>query len=247
MPDHTRRDLLASVGAAVVGAGTLAGVASAAKDFAYLTPVYTTSDLNVREGPSTGEPVVKTATEATGGRVFEGPESNDGYDWWKVQFSGCPNGGPATGWVADDWLARADLACPMTGTVTSTYWDCRPLGSCDRYHRAVDVADGGGTPVHAALGGRAEHRYDDGGYGNWLVIHHDNGWKTGYGHLSAFEVADGATVQRGDVVAREGDTGVGSGAHLDFQVYDPDWAKMECGYREDDRVVQGTGVPTSFW
>ncbi|WP_132059263.1 M23 family metallopeptidase [Halorussus amylolyticus] len=243
-----RRTFLKASSAAVVGGvGVTAasGSASAAKDFEYETPVYTTSDLNVRDDHTTSAGIKATAAERTGGRVFEGPEASDGYNWWKVQFSGDNDNGPVTGWVAEDYLSAATFACPMTGPVTSTYWDTRDGGS--RYHRAVDFADGGGTPIHAAESGTVEHRYDEGGYGNWLVIYHGNGWKTGYGHLQSFEAADGATVERGDVIAYEGDTGAGTGPHLDFQVWDPNWEKKRCYYDVNDQAVQGTGVPNTFY
>jgi murein DD-endopeptidase MepM/ murein hydrolase activator NlpD len=207
--------------------------------------LFTTSALNVREDHTTTAGVIATAAKRTGGRVFEGPETGDGYNWWNVQFSGDGNNDDVTGCVVEDYLSSANFACPMTGEITSTYWDTRDGGS--RYHRAVDIANGGGTPVCAAGSGTAERRYDDGGYGNWLTILHDNGWRTGYGHLQSFNVADGETVQRGDVVAYEGDTGSGTGPHLDFQVWEPNWNKERAYYDDGDWAVQGTGVPRVFF
>jgi murein DD-endopeptidase MepM/ murein hydrolase activator NlpD len=190
--DSTRRTFLkqsaATAATAVVGSG-LAATASAAKNYGYLDPVFTTSSLNIREGAGTSYGVKATAEKRTGGRIYEGPESADGYNWWKVNFSGDTDNGRVTGWVAENWLSSANFICPMTGTVTSNWDDCRPLGSCTRQHKAVDIADGGGTPITAAAGGTAEHRWDgQDGYGNWLIIYHGNGWKTGYGHLSSFAV-----------------------------------------------------------
>jgi|GEM_PF-1903240 len=243
----TRRTFLQAAASAGVVGGTAAGAATAATGYDSLDPVFTTADLSVRGGPGTGYARTTVVDERTGGQVCEGPESADGYDWWKVDFSGDNDDGPVTGWVAGNWLAAADFACPMTGTVTDTYWACRPLGGCSRYHRAVDIAGGGGTPVAAAAGGTAEHRSDDGGYGNWLLLYHGDGWKTGYGHLSSFAVADGATVERGDTVAYEGATGSGSGPHLDFQVWNPNWSKERSYYDDGESVVEGTGVPREFF
>lgn len=248
MLERTRRATLRRVaGLGVVGLAAASGRSRAAKSYEYLEPVFTTADLNVRDGPGTGDTILATAEKRTGGRVYEGPETADGYAWWKVNFSGDTDNDPVTGWVAEDWLSRSTFACPMTGTVTDTYWACRPLGSCDRYHRAVDIANGGGTPIAAAESGTTEHRYDDGGYGNWLLIYHGNGWKTGYGHLSSFAVGDGVTVERGETVAYEGDTGSGSGDHLDFQVWDPDWDKRRSYYDDGESVIEGTGVPRVFY
>ncbi len=247
MSDSTRRTFLTSVAAATAGVVGAVGTASAAKNYEYLTPVFTTSDLSVREGPGTGYARTAVADVRTGGRVFEGPESADGYDWWKVQFSGDGNDGPVTGWVAEDWLSRADFICPLTGTVTSTYWDTRDGGA--RYHRAVDISsgpDGGGYVVAARSGRVTVPPYDDGGYGNWLILEHDNGWETWYGHLRDFRASEGEYVERGEIIAIEGATGVG-GAHLDFSVHSPSGSKLRSYYDVGESVVAGTGVPRAFF
>lgn len=248
MPTNSRRGFLAGLGTAITGIASTAGTAAAAKDYEYLDPVFTTADLSVRNGPGTGYARTTVVDKRTGGRIFQGPEAGgSGYNWWKVQFSGDSDDGPVTGWVAEDWLSSANFACPMTGTVTGTYWDCRPLGSCSRYHRAVDIANGGGTPIVAAASGTADRRYDGGGYGNWLLIDHGNGWQTGYGHLRSFAVSDGEYVDAGQVVAYEGSTGAGSGPHLDFQVWDPDWTKRRSFYDDGERTIAGTAVPRVFF
>jgi uncharacterized protein YraI len=84
----TRRRFLTYSAAATVVGGGLASTASAAKSYDYLDPVFTTSSLNVRDGPGTSYGVVATAAKRTGGRVYQGPEYSDGYHWWKVNFSG---------------------------------------------------------------------------------------------------------------------------------------------------------------
>jgi murein DD-endopeptidase MepM/ murein hydrolase activator NlpD len=243
--NSTRRTLLKRGGAAVAGVGVLSGTASAAKDYDYLTPVFTTSDLNVRDGPGTGYGIVATAAKRTGGRVYEGPESADGYNWWKVQFSGDGNNGSVTGWVAEDWLSSANFACPMTGTVTSTYWDTRDDGS--RYHRAVDISTGGGAYVHAAEAGTVVYAGWASGYGRLVKVEHPSGWVTAYAHLAEFRVSGGDAVSRGDLVGIEGDSGVGTGPHLHFEVRDTSGAKRRSYYDDNDSAVQGTGVPRVFF
>jgi len=221
------------------------GSASAAKNYDYLTPVFTTSDLSVREGPGTGYNRKAVAAKRTGGRVFEGPEYADGYYWWKVQFSGDGNNGPVTGWVAENWLSAADFACPMSGTVTSTYWDTRDGGS--RYHRGVDFSTGGGAYIHAARDGTVDLAQWLSGYGRTVRIDHGNGWTTWYAHLAEYRTSVGDTVSRGDVIGIEGNSGAGTGPHLHFEVRDPDGDKRRSYYRDSDEVVQGTGVPRAFF
>jgi murein DD-endopeptidase MepM/ murein hydrolase activator NlpD len=152
-----------------------------------------------------------------------------------------------TGWVAEDWLSRANFICPLTGTVTSTYWDTRDGGS--RYHRAVDIStspSGGGLVVAAREGTVTVPAYDYGGYGNWIILNHDNGWETWYGHLREIRVSEGERVDRGEVIAVEGATGVG-GAHLDFSVHSPSGAKLRSYYDVGESTVAGTGVPRVFF
>ena len=47
--------------------------------------------------------------------------------------------------------------------------------------------------------------------------------------------------------AGEGSTGAGSGPHLDFQVWDPNWDKRRSYYDDGEAVTEGTGVPRVFF
>ncbi|WP_440990418.1 M23 family metallopeptidase [Haloarchaeobius baliensis] len=241
----SRRDVLQGTASAVVGAVGLSSVAAADARFDYLDPVFTNAPLSVYE--NVGSDRITILDERTGGRIFQGPEQHDGRDWWYVQFSGDSGGGPVTGWVLDYGLTASDFICPLSGTVTSTYWDTRDGGS--RYHRAVDIStspSGGGQVVAAREGSVVIPPYDDGGYGNWLILQHPNGWETWYGHLRDFEVVEGEYVDRGEVIAIEGATGVG-GAHLDFSVHAPGGGKYRSYYDVGETTVAGTGVPRSFF
>ncbi len=95
-------------------------------------------------------------------------------------------------------------------------------------HAGVDIADPGGTPIHAARGGRVIRAGWDGGYGNYTCI--DTGLYTGpganhgkeiancYGHQSRIMVHAGQYVKTGQVIGLVGETGAATGYHLHFEV-----------------------------
>ncbi len=87
---------------------------------------------------------------------------------------------------------------------------------------AVDLAAPRGTPIHAAADGvviisRGTGAWD-GGYGNYVVITHDNGSQTLYSHMTRTAVSSGQSVSSGDVIGYVGSTGLSTGAHLHFEV-----------------------------
>ena len=57
-----------------------------------------------------------------------------------------------------------------------------------------------------------------GGYGNLIVLQHENGYTTRYAHLSRFKVKRGQKVREGQEIGRAGSTGVSTGPHLHFEV-----------------------------
>ncbi|MGW2893942.1 peptidoglycan DD-metalloendopeptidase family protein [Streptomyces sp. NPDC001212] len=88
--------------------------------------------------------------------------------------------------------------------------------------RALDFvrSDGGttsGTPVLASAAGTAYRYYEANGAGNYISIEHGGGWRTYYFHLSAFSVANGASVTQGQQIGTTGSTGNSSGAHIHYE------------------------------
>lgn len=88
-----------------------------------------------------------------------------------------------------------------------------------RLHRGIDVNVIKGEPVIAALPGKViMSKYNSGGYGHYVLLEHENGIQTLYGHLSERLVKIGETVFPGDVVGLAGNTGKSSAAHLHFEI-----------------------------
>jgi len=90
-----------------------------------------------------------------------------------------------------------------------------------RMHRGVDLGYPEGTPVSAAWDGIvriSKGTSNTGGYGNLVVIRHDNGLETYYAHLSRRLVNPGQMVKAGDIIGLGGNTGRSYGAHLHFEV-----------------------------
>jgi murein DD-endopeptidase MepM/ murein hydrolase activator NlpD len=114
------------------------------------------------------------------------------------------------------------LQIPTYGRLSSTYGTrVDPVsGSFERQHRGIDIAAPIGTPIYAATSGRAIVTPNTkSGYGNLLDIIGSE-YDTRYAHLSSFEVGNGAQVAQGQVVAKVGNTGRSTGAHLHFEVRD---------------------------
>jgi murein DD-endopeptidase MepM/ murein hydrolase activator NlpD len=93
------------------------------------------------------------------------------------------------------------------------------------FHTGIDLAVPLGTPVFAAADGVVllAQPMTDGtgdliGYGNYIVIQHETGLKTLYGHLLAFGVKVGDVVKRGQLIGLVGSTGNSTGPHTHFEV-----------------------------
>ena len=89
-----------------------------------------------------------------------------------------------------------------------------------RLHRGVDVSVIKDEPIVAAFPGVVTMaKYNKGGYGNYVVVDHENGLQTLYGHLSERLVKIGERVYPGDIVGLAGNSGRSSGAHLHFEIH----------------------------
>ena len=87
-------------------------------------------------------------------------------------------------------------------------------------HTGLDIAAVSGTPIGAADAGIVSFTNFGygGGYGNYIIVTHGNGYSTLYAHLSAISVSVNQAVQRGQRIGAEGSTGNSTGPHLHFEI-----------------------------
>ena len=106
-------------------------------------------------------------------------------------------------------------AMPVPGIITSRY-GYRPRFR--RMHKGIDLRLRTGDTVRAAFSGKVRlTKYERGGYGFYVVLRHDNGMETVYGHLSRFLVKPDQRVEVGQPIALGGSTGHSTGPHLHFE------------------------------
>ena len=111
------------------------------------------------------------------------------------------------------------LAVPVAGAITSGFGSrLHPLFETTRMHNGVDFGAPTGTPVKAADAGVVAVAGTRGGYGTTVIVDHNNGLATLYGHLSRLAVSEGAKVARGEMIGAVGSTGYSTGPHLHFEV-----------------------------
>ena len=106
------------------------------------------------------------------------------------------------------------FAMPTTNTkITSKFGPRRR-----RMHNGIDVKVYIGDTIRAAFGGKVRMvKFERRGYGQYVVIRHDNGLETVYGHLSKQLVKEDQYVEAGDVIGLGGNTGRSTGSHLHFE------------------------------
>lgn len=111
---------------------------------------------------------------------------------------------------------QAQTTWPVSGVVTLEFGESdlpyQPL------HTGIDIADKIGDPVTAFMKGKViDTESLSWGYGNYVVVDNGNNITSLYGHLSKIEVNKGQTVQPGDIIGLEGQTGWATGSHVHFE------------------------------
>lgn len=109
--------------------------------------------------------------------------------------------------------------CPSTKRLTSRFATRQhPIDGVTKMHNGIDIAGGYGVDIVAADSGTVLFSGNSSSYGKYIVISHGNGLTTLYAHCSQLLVSAGASVSRGQTIAKVGSTGKSTGPHLHFEV-----------------------------
>ncbi len=136
--------------------------------------------------------------------------------WWTESCFSLDN--DLTQMNGEIWLYLVDslhdqFHFPVDGKVLSGF---KPRGW--RFHKGLDIDLETGDTVYAAFSGRIRYSmYNQGGYGNLVIIRHHNGLETYYAHLSKLMVDPEDWVEAGEPIGLGGSTGRSYGPHLHFE------------------------------
>jgi murein DD-endopeptidase MepM/ murein hydrolase activator NlpD len=118
---------------------------------------------------------------------------------------------------------RALMRTPVDSARISSQFGMRthPILGYQKLHRGTDFAAPTGTPVFASGNATVEFAGPKGANGNFIRLHHDNGWQTLYLHLNRIlpGVAPGSKVLQGQQIGEIGTTGRSTGPHLHYEVH----------------------------
>lgn len=115
----------------------------------------------------------------------------------------------------------SSIRCPVQGgcTVTSPFSLARTLDGVTRQHYGTDYKATEGMPILAAAKGVIERiSYEEGGYGNYMILRHEDKSATLYAHLKKTLVSVGNVVEVEQQIALAGSTGRSTGPHLHLEL-----------------------------
>ncbi len=117
-------------------------------------------------------------------------------------------------------LWKGSFIVPTDGTITLGFGDKLYInGNFSGSHFGLDYANIEGTPIYASNDGIVTLAEETMSYGNTVVIDHGQNVFTMYLHCSELKVQKGDHVNKGDLIALMGSTGIATGSHLHFTVF----------------------------
>lgn len=114
---------------------------------------------------------------------------------------GAPSIYPCFGRVSDGWGLRV-----------------HPILNRIEFHMGIDIANKMGTAIYATASGVVKKVEYEEGYGKFIRLDHENGYETIYAHLYSAQVRPGDRVEKGQIIALMGSTGLSTGPHLHYEV-----------------------------
>lgn len=95
-----------------------------------------------------------------------------------------------------------------------------PVYKVPKFHAGLDFTASIGTPIYATADGVVkEAGYNEGGYGNRVIINHGFGYETLYGHMYRIKTKAGQKIKRGEIIGYVGSTGKSTGPHCHYEVH----------------------------
>lgn len=118
-------------------------------------------------------------------------------------------------------LAAMPSIMPTTGWLSSAFQRMRshPILHISRPHEGIDVTAPMGTPIQSPAAGTVVSAGWEAGYGNVIEVDHGFGIRTRFAHASKLLARSGQRVQRGQMIAEVGNTGLATGPHLHYEVH----------------------------
>jgi len=114
-------------------------------------------------------------------------------------------------------LSINNFIWPVRGRISSPY-GVRVLNGRKEFHAGIDIGGPTGTNIVAAESGRVSYTGYMRGYGNVIILSHERGYSTVYGHNLVNLVKKGQYVKKGSIIGKVGRTGNASGSHLHFEI-----------------------------
>lgn len=131
-----------------------------------------------------------------------------------------PCTGNMTANLAGKYRQREMFRSPLGGRLSSFFGNRKhPIFKSTRFHNGLDIAAPYGTLIGAARDGVVVSAGWNGGYGKAVVIDHQDGYTTLYGHMSVIYAKPGQRVKAGKIIGKVGSTGLSTGPHLHFTLW----------------------------
>ncbi|XXF79503.1 M23 family metallopeptidase [Myxococcaceae bacterium GXIMD 01537] len=135
------------------------------------------------------------------------------------------------------------LRWPLRPVVINSLFGRRvhPVTGADSTHRGLDLAAERGQAIYTSAPGVVLRAGWTGSYGKLVEVQHAGQMVTRYGHLSEVLVAPGEVLGKGDVVGLAGDTGMATGVHLHFEVWQDGQARDPLDELEEPETLERVG------
>jgi murein DD-endopeptidase MepM/ murein hydrolase activator NlpD len=119
---------------------------------------------------------------------------------------------------------------PVSGDISSAFGlRTHPVLKTMRQHNGIDLKAAYGTPIQAAAGGTVIFAGQRGQLGQTVIVQHQDGSRSVYGHCSGLLAREGQEVFQGQVIAKVGSSGLATGPHLHFEIRNPEGQALDPG------------------